>query len=35
VGMCQVGAAGLADRGWEYRQVLSKYYPGCQLERRY
>ena len=35
VGMCQVGAAGLADRGWGYERILSKYYPGCALERRY
>jgi len=35
VGMCQVGAAGLADRQWDYRQILSKYYNGCRLERRY
>jgi SpoIID/LytB domain protein len=35
VGMCQVGAAGLADRGWDYRQILSKYYQGCAVARRY
>ncbi|MGD0111263.1 MAG: SpoIID/LytB domain-containing protein [Armatimonadota bacterium] len=35
VGMCQVGAAGLADRGWGYEQILSKYYTGCQVEKRY
>ena len=35
VGMCQVGAAGLAARGWDYQRILSKYYPGCVLERRY
>ena len=35
VGMCQVGAAGLADRGWDYQRLLSKYYTGCQIERRY
>lgn len=35
VGMCQVGAAGLADRGWGYQRILSKYYLGCELERRY
>jgi stage II sporulation protein D len=35
VGMCQVGAAGLADKGWDYRSILSKYYRGCQVERRY
>jgi len=35
VGMCQVGAAGLADRGWGYEQILSKYYTGCRVDRRY
>jgi stage II sporulation protein D len=35
VGMCQVGAAGLADRGWDYRGILSKYYTGAVVERRY
>ncbi len=35
VGMCQVGAAGLAGRGWDYRFILAKYYPGCDLVRRY
>jgi len=35
VGMCQVGAAGLADRGWGYEQILSKYYTGCRVEKRY
>jgi SpoIID/LytB domain protein len=35
VGMCQVGAAGLADSGWDYRRILSKYYPDCRLVRRY
>jgi len=35
VGMCQVGAAGLADEGWDYRRILSKYYAGCEVTRRY
>jgi SpoIID/LytB domain protein len=35
VGMCQVGAAGLADKGWDYRRILSKYYLGTRVERRY
>ncbi len=35
VGMCQMGAAGLAGRGWDYREVLAKYYPGCEVVRRY
>ncbi len=35
VGMCQVGAAGLADDGWDYGRILEKYYPGCEVVRRY
>lgn len=35
VGMCQVGAAGLADRGWDYQGILSNYYQGCRSVRRY
>jgi len=35
VGMCQVGAAGLADAGWDYRDILSKYYQGCRTAKRY
>jgi len=35
VGMCQIGAAGLADRGWDYEGILSKYYTGCTVTRRY
>jgi len=35
VGMCQVGAAGLAEKGWDYRRLLAKYYLGTSIERRY
>ncbi len=35
VGMCQVGAAGLADKGWDYRRILEKYYQGCVVVKRY
>ncbi len=35
VGMCQVGAAGLAQKSWDYRRILAKYYPGTAVERRY
>ena len=35
VGLCQVGAAGLADRGWDYQDILAKYYTGCRVARRY
>ena len=35
IGMCQVGAAGLAAEGRDYRRILTKYYRGCEIARRY
>jgi SpoIID/LytB domain protein len=35
VGMCQVGAAGLANERWDYASILATYYVGCELVRRY
>lgn len=35
IGMCQVGAAGLAAAGRDYRSILTKYYRGCEVARRY
>jgi stage II sporulation protein D len=35
VGMCQIGALGMADSGKNYRQILTHYYPGHQLEKIY
>ena len=34
VGLCQIGAAVMAARGYDYKQILAHYYPGSQLERR-
>jgi stage II sporulation protein D len=31
VGLCQQGAGGLAEAGYNYRQILSVYYAGCEL----
>jgi stage II sporulation protein D len=31
VGLCQVGAYGMAVRGADYRQILSHYYSGASL----
>lgn len=31
-GMCQWGARGLAEQGWNYRDILLFYYPGTDLE---
>jgi stage II sporulation protein D len=31
VGLCQQGAGGLAATGYNYRQILSVYYAGCEI----
>jgi SpoIID/LytB domain protein len=33
VGLCQIGAAGMAERGMSCRQILSHYFHGAQLEK--
>jgi stage II sporulation protein D len=33
VGLCQVGAYGMAAAGFGYREILSHYYPGTRLQR--
>jgi stage II sporulation protein D len=35
VGMCQVGAYGLAKQGWTAEQILKAYYTGIELSRMY
>jgi len=35
VGMCQVGAYGLAKQGWTFDQILKAYYTGIELTRLY
>jgi stage II sporulation protein D len=35
VGMCQNGAIGMARKGYTYRMILSHYYPGTSLVKRY
>lgn len=35
VGMCQLGALELAKRGYNYKQILSHYYPQHQLKKIY
>jgi stage II sporulation protein D len=35
VGMCQNGAIAMARRGYSYRMILSHYYPGTGIARRY
>lgn len=34
-GLCQWGAKIYADQGWDYREILSHYYPGAELQRIY
>jgi stage II sporulation protein D len=34
VGLCQVGAYGMAMRGADYKEILAHYYPGISLETR-
>jgi len=35
VGMCQLGALDLADRGWDYKRILAHYFPGHELQKIY
>src|ERR1041384_4664398 len=35
VGMCQVGAYGLAKQGWSAEQILKAYYTGIEVTRMY
>jgi stage II sporulation protein D len=31
LGLCQIGANGMARRGFDYRQILAHYYPGTRI----
>jgi len=35
VGLCQIGAAVMAQRGFTAEAILAHYFPGASLERRY
>jgi len=35
VGMCQMGAVGLALDGWGYQAILQKYYTGVEIRKMY
>lgn len=35
VGLCQIGAAVMGDKGLDYKQILAHYYPGAQLTKIY
>lgn len=33
VGLCQIGAAVMAEKGYTYQQILAHYFPGASLQR--
>ncbi len=35
VGLCQIGAAMMAEKGFMYEDILEHYYPGATIETRY
>jgi SpoIID/LytB domain protein len=35
VGLCQIGAALMAERGYNYKQILTHYYPGAELHNNF
>ncbi len=35
VGMCQIGAFGLATKGWDYKKILKHYYTGVEIKEVY
>ena len=35
VGLCQIGAAMMAEQGFMYEDILEHYYPGAWIENRY
>lgn len=35
VGLCQIGAAVMGARGYDYKQILLHYFPGAEIEKQY
>jgi peptidoglycan hydrolase-like amidase len=35
VGLCQIGAAVMSERGYDYRRILARYFPGTRLVTLY
>ncbi len=35
VGLCQIGAAMMADKGFTYKEILAHYYPNARIEKKY
>ncbi|MDE7467038.1 MAG: amidase, partial [Muribaculaceae bacterium] len=34
-GLCQIGAAVMGEKGYDYAQILAHYYPGSELSKIY
>ncbi len=35
VGLCQIGAAMMAEKGYRYEEILHHYFPGSQIDKKY
>ena len=35
VGLCQIGAAVMAEKGYTWQQILAHYFPGADLQKKY
>lgn len=35
VGLCQIGAAVMGAKGYTYKQILTHYFPGAEIKKRY
>ena len=35
VGLCQIGAAVMGAKGYDYKQILTHYFPGATIEQKY
>jgi SpoIID/LytB domain protein len=35
VGLCQIGAAVMGEKGYSYDQILLHYYRGAKIEKKY
>ena len=35
VGLCQIGAAMMADKGHRYDEILQHYFPGTDIKTKY
>ena len=35
VGLCQIGAAVMGEKGFKYNEILTPFFPGASVEKRY